>query len=130
MNFTSLDANVVLRLILEDVPDQSRRARRVIDKSKCYVTDVVTNEVVYVLERVHRFERILIVRLMTTFFALETVHHNEELITAAFRLYLKSPSLSLADCYSAVESHSFGHDLLTFDKALIRHGGGHVKEPK
>ncbi len=130
MNFTSLDANVVLRLILNDVPKQSRLARRVIDGSACYVTDVITSEIVYVLERVYRFERSRITGLLRTFFALETVTYNEDLIKGALHMYLTSPSLSFADCYAAVEAGFFGHKLLTFDKALIRKGGEHVKEAK
>ena len=50
MNLTSLDSNVVIRLILNDVPDQSAKAAEYVGRCPCYVTDVVVAECVFVLE--------------------------------------------------------------------------------
>jgi len=130
MNFTSLDTNIVLRLILNDVPEQSDRAQAFIDRSACYVTDVVISETVFVLEKVYRLERPRINRLMANLLKLETVTHNEPLIKTVFTMYAAFRSLSFADCYSAQEALFYANDLASFDKALIRNGGTHVREPK
>ena len=130
MNFTSLDTNVVLRLILNDVPEQSTRAQLFVAGSPCYVTDVVVSEVVFVLERVYRLERSRICRSLASFFRLETVAYNEPLIRKVLAMYLASRPLSFADCYSAAEAGLYKNELVTFDRALIRKGGSHVKEPK
>jgi predicted nucleic-acid-binding protein len=115
---------------LNDVPHQSALAADFIDRLKCYVTDVVIAETVYVMEKVYRIERQRIYELFSSFFKLETIAYNELLISQVFGKYLESRALSFVDCYSAVEAFFYGKELATFDKALLRKGGEHVKEPK
>jgi len=126
----SLDANVILRFLLWDVPEQSRRAERLIAYSPCYVTDVIFTEVVFVLERVVGMERADIGRMLGKFLTLPSVLSNDEVLLRALDLYLKRSSLSFADCYSTVEASENGADLVTFDRDLIKQGGSHVKQPK
>ena len=45
-----LDANAVLRFLLQDVEDQFRQVKNIIQKEKCYITLEVIAEVCYVLE--------------------------------------------------------------------------------
>lgn len=56
-----LDTNVVLRLLLEDDPAQTNRARAVVRREsaarKCWVNRVVLCEVVWVLESAYRYSR-------------------------------------------------------------------------
>jgi predicted nucleic-acid-binding protein len=53
----NLDANVVLRFLLDDIPAQSVKASRLITTSQCYVSDVIFAEAAFVLERVSGFAR-------------------------------------------------------------------------
>ena len=130
MDATSLDANVILRLTLDDVPHQGALAANFVRNSACYVTDVVIAEVVFVMEKVYRIERTRINELFSTFFKLETLTYNEMLINEVFKKYLQFPTLSFVDCYSAIEAFLDENQLATFDKALLRKGGSHVREPK
>jgi predicted nucleic-acid-binding protein len=129
MSFTSLDANVVLRFVLNDVPTQSRRARAFVAATACYTTDVALSEVCFVLDKVYGLDREVITGLMSAFLRVETIMYNESIIDEVLHLYVRSRSLSFADCYAATEARYFGNDLVTFDKALVRKGGEHVKEP-
>ena len=56
-----LDTNVVLRLLLEDDPEQTTRARAVVRREsavqKCWINRVVLCEVVWVLESAYRYRR-------------------------------------------------------------------------
>jgi predicted nucleic-acid-binding protein len=125
----SLDANVVLRFLLWDVPEQAKKAEQLIGYSACYVTDVIVTEVVFVLERVEGMERADIGRLLLKFLALPTVSSNERVLSRCLDLYTRRKALSFPDCYSAIEALQQGADLTTFDKDLIKHGGSHVKQP-
>lgn len=129
MNRSSLDTNVILRLVLNDVPELSAKAARYIRQSNCYVTDVVVAECVFVLERVYRLERKLIKNTMSTLFELDTVSFNEAQVEATFELYLSLRTLSFADCYSVVEAGSSGSELATFDKVIVRKCSTTAKEP-
>ncbi|HVW22936.1 MAG TPA: PIN domain-containing protein [Candidatus Saccharimonadales bacterium] len=118
----SLDTNVVLRYLLDDVPEQTPKAAAIIDNSASYVTDVVVTEVVFVLERVIGLERTDISRLIQAFLSLPNLIYNDYLLDGVLELYLQQPLLSFVDCYAAIEAKLYANRLVTFDKQLAKHG--------
>ncbi len=122
----SLDTNVVLRYLLNDIPEQSLKAKKIITGSAAYVTDVVAVEIIFVLERVISMERPDIVTLVKTFLSLPNLIYNDYFLDQTIDLYGAKPSLSIVDCYAATEAKVYGNSLVTFDKELIKHGGNHV----
>lgn len=123
---TSLDTNVVLRFLLDDAPEQTDKAARIITNSKVYVTDVVTVEVIYVLEKVIELSRQDIAKLVNGFLGFANVIHNPYFLLDAISLYENHPSLSIVDCYAATEAKAYNNKLVTFDKRLVNQGGSHV----
>lgn len=125
----SLDTNVILRFLLRDVPEQADRAKSLISTSECYVTDVVLTETVFVLEKVYEAPRDQIAFSLKSFIALQFVTSNSALFSDVFDLYETQPTLSIIDCYAALEASVWENDLITFDKKLLKHGGRQVREP-
>jgi predicted nucleic-acid-binding protein len=125
----SLDTNVVLRFLLRDIPDQSARALAAVAAEDVYVTDVVVTETVFVLEKYYGAPRDTISLSMRSFLALPNLTSNALLFRDVFDLYEARPSLSIVDCYVAVEAKIWDTSLVTFDKNLLKHGGAHVSEP-
>lgn len=130
MSLSSLDSNVVLRLVLNDVPAQASKAANFVRRSSCYVTDVVVAECVFVLEKTYKLDRNFIKESLTTFFEINTVTFSETLIIEAFDLYISLRTLSFADCYSVVEARWRGKELMTFDRAILKKCGLTAKEPE
>ena len=124
----SLDTNVVLRYLLNDVPEQSIKSENIITGSTSYITDVVAAEIVYVLERVIGMERSDIVKLVKSFLSLPNLIYNDYFLDQSLDLYCTNKTLSIVDCYAATEAKVYGNSLVTFDKELVKSGGGHVKE--
>ncbi len=125
----SLDTNVVLRYLLNDIPEQSLTSKAAITGSVSYVTDVVTIELIFVLEKVVGMERTDIVRLVKTFLSLPNLVYNDYFLDQTMDMYGAKKSLSIVDCYAATEAKIYGNALVTFDKELVKHGGSHVREP-
>jgi len=125
----SLDANVVLRYILRDLPAQSAKAEALITRSQCYVSDVIVTETAFVLERRFGLSRADVSLILRKFLSLRTVACNELLLDKTLELFASARRLSFADCYAAAEASRGGHILVTFDKDLARYGGSHVSEP-
>ena len=123
----SLDTNVVLRYILNDIPEQTEKVKKVITISGCYITDVVAAETVYVLEKVIELNRQDIVRLLKSFLSLPNMIYNDYFLDQTLDLYESKLSLSIVDCYAATEAKVYKNYLLSFDKDLIKHGGSHVE---
>jgi predicted nucleic-acid-binding protein len=128
MAVNSLDANVVLRYLLNDIPEQSLKAKKVINGSASYVTDVVAVEIIFVLERVIGMERSDIVKLLKSFISLPNLIYNNYFLDQAIDLYGNKKNLSIVDCYAATEAKVYDHSLITFDRELVKNGGAHVKE--
>ena len=124
----SLDTNVALRYLLNDVPEQSIKSKNVITGSASYITDVVAVEIVFVLERVIGVGRPDIVKLVKSFLSLPNLIYNDYFLDQTLDLYVANKTLSIVDCYAATEAKVYGNSLVTFDKELVKHGGNHVKE--
>ena len=122
----SLDTNIVLRYLLNDIPEQSLKSKEVITNSASYVTDVVAVEIIFVLERVIGMERSDIVKLVKTFLSLPNLIYNDYFLDQAIDLYGAKKSLSIVDCYAASEAKAYNNQLVTFDKRLASQGGRHV----
>lgn len=52
-----LDANAVLRFLLQDIEEQFQEVKAVIKRERCYVTLEVMAEVCYVLEGLYQVSR-------------------------------------------------------------------------
>jgi predicted nucleic-acid-binding protein len=122
----SLDTNIVLRAVLNDVPKQANLALKLIDEQQVYITDVVLIEVVFVLEKVYRYERAVIEGLLRRIITLPNMVISWYL-PDLLPLYARQPALSIVDCYAATETRAFKNELQTFDKKLAARGGSHVK---
>lgn len=124
----SLDTNLILRYLLRDIADQAPLAVRVLTESSCYVTDSVFTETIFVLEKVYDLPRSGIAALMKGFLASANLTRSRYL-SDVIDLFEKRHSLSIIDCYAAVEAGHFGNQLVTFDKKLLKYGGDHIITP-
>ena len=122
----SLDTNVVLRFLLDDVPEQTARATELIESTPVYVTDVVVVEIIYVLEKIYELPRKDICELVVDFLGFSSVVHNPRFLLNAIGRYRRSPRLSMVDCYASEEAGSFGNELVAFDRKLAAQGGAHI----
>lgn len=125
----SLDTNIILRFLLNDVPAQTARAKVILSKPAIYVSDVVISEVVFVLEKAMGFDRAYVGLLLRTLTALPHLIHNSHVLPETITLFETRKSLSFVDCYAATEAKVFGSKLYTFDRKLLSQGGAHVQAP-
>jgi len=122
----SIDTNIALRFLLDDVPAQTGRARRVFAKPVLYISDVVIAEIAFVIERGMKFDREYVCLMLRTLIALPNLNHNDLILSAAIDLFEKRRSLSFVDCYAATEAKIYRTRLFTFDRKLINQGGSQV----
>lgn len=112
-----VDANVILRYLLNDIPEQAQTAREVIDEG-CETTIEVLAEVVYVLARVYRVPRGVIANELKRLLDIVYVSRHAEAI-AALSLF-EERSLDFVDCVLAAQHSVAGRRVVTFDKKLAR----------
>ena len=119
---SSLDTNLILRLILNDVPEQRARFVSLLsdDRQIFYVCDLVLAEVIFNLQKMGRTRTEIVVSLKM-FLSIDNIHPESPFIETVLDFYLDHPALSFVDCYSACKAEFTNKEpLLTFDKKLSK----------
>lgn len=117
----SLDANVLLRLVLNDIPDQHEAAVSLLESSRYQfaVADTAFIELVFALEQHYQFKRPAIQEAVEALLALPVINANRTLMEAVLPLFVKLHSLSFEDCCLQVYADlNHALPLWTFDKKL------------
>ena len=116
----TVDTNILLRWLLDDVPQQTQAADALVTgRSRFLVPDVVFIEVVYVLERVMRLPRATIAQSIEAIFALPGADFDRVLWQGVLGVYETHPELSISDVFLAEQARSRGTlPLYTFDHKL------------
>lgn len=112
-----IDANVILRYLLNDHEVMSETARQAVETGACTTVEVLA-EVVYVLKGVYKAERSDIAEWLGTFLD-EIVMDNKQAIYYALRVYGET-SLDFVDCVLIGYNRILGREILSFDKKLNR----------
>ncbi|HSX02059.1 MAG TPA: PIN domain-containing protein [Candidatus Saccharimonadia bacterium] len=117
----SVDANVLLRLILNDVADQHKAAVELFQYApgQFAVADVAVIELAFVLARHYGFTREQIREAIDGVMALAEVNCNRLLFEKVLPLFVKHPKLSFEDCCLVVYAElNETEPLWTFDQKL------------
>lgn len=116
-NSCMLDANAVLRFLLQDIDEQFQQIRTVIRTKKCYVTLEVLAEVCYVLEGVYHVLREDVARNFRKLNNDVSII-NADVLLRALEIYDTIPRLDFVDCLLYGYSRERGIKVVTFDKKL------------
>ena len=113
-----IDANVILRYLLNDNADMSAKSRELIAKTKISVRYEVLAEVVYVLSKVYLLSRDKFVKSILEFLSHPNVEtESEDALTTALNTYAET-NLDFVDCILYGFKAVYGHSIFTFDKQL------------
>lgn len=125
----SLDTNVLLRLLLDDVPLQKRAVEKLLDAGGVFeVADGALFEMVFVLEKVYAMNRILIKENVNVITGNKQFLCNKKLFAHCMPLYVQHENLSIIDCALLTYARLQGATpLCTFDKDLVRVANGDAK---
>jgi predicted nucleic-acid-binding protein len=119
----SLDANVLLRLLLNDIVDQHQGVIKLFQNAsgQFAIADTAIIETVFVLERNYTFTRAAITETIEGLMSLAEINCNRPLFLKALPLFVKYPALSFEDCCLAVYAElNDAMPLWTFDQKLAK----------
>ena len=117
-----IDANVIIRFLVDDDPKQSKACRALFSRLEEGSEHVelllpVLFEVVYVLQRVYHRQRHDIARVLLAIIQLPTVHVQGKQMTQRMLEYWSTRNIDLTDCYLvAVLENSKRSELYSFDR--------------
>jgi predicted nucleic-acid-binding protein len=116
-----LDANVIIRYLLQDNEELYRKAEEIFNKIltgeiKAFIPTFIFAEVVYVLQKVYQVDRMTISEVLLEILKVKHVKtENKEILQKALEIF-GSSSLDFADCLLCAYSTTF--KVLSFDKKL------------
>lgn len=116
----SIDTNALLRLIINDVPDQSKAMVQLLMQAGVfYVEDIAIIETAFVMDRYYSIPRKGIEYAMSTLLEHKKLIINQMLLRGAMGLYINHPAFSIEDCFlTTYASLKKATPLWTFDKKL------------
>lgn len=113
-----VDANIVLRYLLNDVEDLSEEAADLLENNEVLVLNEVIAEIVYVLEKVYKVEKREISSTLIQLFDYGNLHVNDrEIIIEALKAYSEL-RLDFVDTILYAYHKVGNHKVYTFDKKL------------
>ncbi len=112
---TLVDTNVILRYLLNDIPEQADEAAAIIESGAFTLPEIIA-EVIYVLIKLYNIPREEIETIVSPIFD-EISIENTDVITAAVSLYSKT-KFDFVDCIIIARKKILGEDVFTFDKKL------------
>ena len=121
-----LDTNALIRLVIEDDPEQTARVRDAVRDAvatgqRCRINRIALVESVWVLESVFGWKRVRVAAYLDTVFDNEDVDvEDEDAAKQALAAYRKG-SGDFADAYLALTNRATGcSTTLTFDRKAAR----------
>ena len=110
-----IDANVILRYLLNDNLEMAAQAETIIQEGACTLPEIIA-EVLYVLKGVYHAERSDISDYLTQILDLVYIE-NKEILKSALALYGHS-TLDFPDCILISYNWIRGQAIFSFDKKL------------
>lgn len=115
---TIIDANVILRYLLNDHNELSSKATIMIETNEVLLPNEVIAEVVYVLQKVYLINNQEISHTLLALISFENIKVEDfDLLKEAFRLF-SIRKFDFVDTILYAHYKVRGHDIMTFDKKL------------
>ncbi len=113
-----IDANIVLRYLLEDEKQSFLKASQIIENDDILLTNEIIAEIVYVLEKVYTVPKMEIADILSAFIKLINIFiEDKQLIIVALSFYAKY-NLDFVDSILLSYNKVRKYKVITFDKKL------------
>lgn len=126
----SLDANILVRLLTNDIPEQYLLARQLITSGQTFeVSDTAIIETIYALNEYYKIPRLIVKELIDALITNKNLIIDSATFATTLELFVKRPALSIEDCYlSCLAKLRQALPLWTFDKKLAKQSDGLAQE--
>lgn len=114
------DANIILRYLLEDVPELSKKASEILETNEIFIPNEVFAEIVYVLEKVYEVDREEISSTLTELINTQNINVADKiLLNKALELY-SATKFDFIDTILYSYNKYKNYKIFTFDKKLSK----------
>ncbi len=119
MNKNIIDANYLLRYLLNDNAEQNAIATEIIENKQIVLLSEVIAEVCYVLEKVYSVSKIEISDLMIELLNYKNIIADKPLLLKALKVYGEK-NIDFVDSILIAYNYCYKVNIFTFDKKINR----------
>ena len=113
-----IDANAILRHVLNDNYEMAQSVNDLLKNKRVYVGFEVIAEAIYVLEKVYKVQRNDIVNTLRVFFSHSNISvESVEVLNISLSLF-DARKFDFVDTVLYAKNRVYGYDVFTFDKKL------------
>lgn len=114
-----IDANVVIRYLLQDNESLSQKATQIIENNNdIYIVNELIAEVIYVLMKVYGLPKQRIVEALQLMFTKKLLKHTQQpLIDKGLQIYFDN-NMDFVDCLLIAYHEVFEFGVISFDKKV------------
>ena len=118
-----LDTNVVIRFFVQDNQEMFQKSQSVMNdiaSGKCdaVLLDLIIAEIIYVMQKVYRVEKVKIVDAVKLIISYDHMHvDNQLIILKALNLYMDK-NIDFADAILCAKNNLEGYQVMSFDKDI------------
>lgn len=114
-----IDANVLVRLIVNDNAEMVKTAQEKVLNNDCYLSNEVAAEVIYVLTKVYQIERESAANAVLQW--LQVLDCEDENVLKQALSVFSQTRLDFVDCLLAAYKSVRDDDIFSFDKKLLNY---------
>ncbi|EKD57687.1 MAG: hypothetical protein ACD_57C00186G0004 [uncultured bacterium] len=115
---TYLDTNYIVRFLTEDIKVQAQIAKKIIEKDKIYIANIVLAETVYILETHYKANKNELCDILISLVKQSNIS-TSSFVHLALNIY-KSENISFYDSLLVAEVLNSESQLRSFDKKLLK----------
>ena len=112
------DANMILRYLIRDNEEMAEQTKQILKTEKVLILPEVIAEVIYVMIKVYKYERIPVADTLFRFVELSAVVLEKPEVIKAGLKFFRDTSLDFVDCLLCAYHTEYGYEICTFDKKL------------
>lgn len=113
-----VDANIILRYLLNDQADLHQRAAGIIEGQDVWIPFEVVAEVVYVLEKLYGVPRNAIKMSLQMLISCENISVNDKAVLEKALQFFSKKNIDFVDALLLGYNHVRKHEVFSFDKGL------------
>jgi len=120
-----IDTNILLRLLLNDIPSQKKITEELLQKARneeisILVPEIIIFEIEFSLSKYYCVPKHKVIEKLQTILAMNFIDiERRQIFTNALELY-SVKTVSLVDCFVHTISNIEKYELFTFDKKILR----------
>ena len=123
MELLILDTNVILRFLLDDIPNQTKIATEIFVKAKSkrlkvFVPQIVIFEILFALDKYYNFPKDKVIEKVGTLLATPYLNIQDRVVFQDALALFKKKNIDFVDCFLSCKARVDGYTLFTFDRDL------------